>query len=63
MAKKGLYIHIRFAWWFPYYAAALVFMCKLFGTMPDDEKLKKVIKFAMKKPILDGEEPKSKISA
>ena len=63
MAKKGLYIQIKFAWWLDYYVAALVFMCKLFGAIPDDEKLEKVIRLAMKKPILNGEEPKSKISA
>lgn len=56
MAKK-LYAKIKFAWWLDYYIAVLVFMCRLFGTTPNDEKLEKVIKFAMKKPVITAKEP------
>ena len=55
MAK--LYVKIRFAWWPDYYIAILVFMCRLFGTIPNDEKLEKVIRFAMKKPVITAKEP------
>ena len=51
MAK--LYVKIRFAWWLD----ILVFMCRLFGTIPNDEKLEKVIRFAMKKPVITTKEP------
>ena len=37
--------------------AILVFMCRLFGTIPNDEKLEKVIRFAMKKPVITTKEP------
>lgn len=47
-----IYIEIRFAWWFDYYIATLFFMCHLFGTVPDDKKLDRMIRFAMKKPNL-----------
>ena len=55
MAK--LYVKIRFSWWLDYYIAILVFMCRLFGTIPNDEKLEKVIRFAMKKPVITTKEP------
>lgn len=62
MAKK-LYAKIGFAWWLDYYIAVLVFMCRLFGTMPNDEKLEKVIKLAMKKPVITADEPTSDLEA
>ena len=52
-----IYVKIRFAWWLDYYIAILVFMCRLFGTIPNDEKLEKVIRFAMKKPVITTKEP------
>ena len=61
MAK--LYVKIRFAWWLDYYIAVLVFMCRLFGTMPNDEKLEKVIRFAMKKPVITTNEQTKDLDA
>ena len=52
-----IYVKIRFSWWLDYYIAILVFMCRLFGTIPNDEKLEKVIRFAMKKPVITTKEP------
>ena len=52
-----IYVKIRFAWWLDYYIAILVFMCRLFGTIPNDEKLEKVIRFVMKKPVITTKEP------
>ena len=41
-------IAITFAWWWPLYRAALVFFCQLMGTEPNEAKLEKVMRAAMR---------------
>ena len=55
MAK--LYVKIKVAWWLRYYLKALIFMCKLFGRMPDGKKLEKIIELAVTETAITTKEP------
>lgn len=48
MATSTLTVEVSLAWWLRPYLAALFFFCLLMQTLPDEQKLARVIARAMR---------------
>lgn len=44
MSVATIAVEVRVAWWLRPYLAVLVFFCRLRGTLPDEERLSRVIR-------------------
>lgn len=54
MADDTMTVHIRFAWWLQHYLDMLVLFCWLMGTEPDWDKLRRVIRAAIRVKVKDA---------
>jgi hypothetical protein len=46
--KTTIKVRVTVAWWLSPYLTALVFLCRLHGTAPNEEKLRRVIAKAIR---------------
>lgn len=52
MTEASVTVSVRFAWWLRPYLAALGFFCAMHGTLPDWNKLERVVQRAVRVKVL-----------